>query len=121
LIDLSKATKLRNMALVCETDPNCITSTLNTISPEHRDLQKISICVASHHNISAEDPVDSKEVVGEEIYKQWMELDGRLVQLWEAHAAPTKVMARRDKFKLVTGLLPELTKRGALQLVAPDS
>jgi hypothetical protein len=117
VIDLSKATKLRLVAFVFETDANWITNTLNTILPDHRDLQEILIYFVPYLEISPDDPIDSKGLVGEEVYKQWMDLDGRLAQLWEAHAVRTKLVAARKEFRIAMGLLPEITKRGVLQLV----
>ncbi|KAF9778129.1 hypothetical protein BJ322DRAFT_1214809 [Thelephora terrestris] len=117
VIDLSKATKLRQVAFVFETDANWITNTLNTILPEHRDLQKILIYFVPYLEISPDDPIDSKGLVGEEVYKQWMDLDGRLAQLWEAHAVRTKLIAARKEFRIAMSLLPEIAKRGILQLV----
>ncbi|KAF9782379.1 hypothetical protein BJ322DRAFT_217425 [Thelephora terrestris] len=124
LIDLSNATKLREVAFWFRPDVNWITYTLETILPEHRDLQKILIYFEPYNDISADDPIsaddddpaDLKKLVGEEIYKQWMDLDGRLVRLWEAHAVRTKLIGVRNKFRFVIGLLPETKRRGIIQL-----
>jgi hypothetical protein len=88
--------------------------------PEHRDLQNISIYIYPSFDSSADDSVDPKMAVGEEVYKQWMDLDDLLVQLWESHAVPTKLIAERKAgwvYRVVTGLLPEITKRGIIQPV----
>ncbi|KAF9778142.1 hypothetical protein BJ322DRAFT_1214811 [Thelephora terrestris] len=124
LIDLSKATKLREVAFWFTSDPTWIKNSLRTILPEHRDLQKILIYGDPYYDILPNEPVGSKEVVGEEIYKQWMELDGLLVRLWESRAVRTKLTVRRKGgrvYNLATGLLPEMTKRGIIQSVTyPD-
>ena len=65
MIDLSKATKLREVAFWFKPDATWIASTLRSITPEHRDFQKVSIFVNPYYDTSADDPVDSKEVVGD--------------------------------------------------------
>jgi hypothetical protein len=117
LIDLSNATKLREVAFWFRPDVNWITNTLNTILPEHRDLQKITIYFEPHHDIFADDPEYLKRVVGKWTYKQWMDLDDRLLQLWEAHAVCIRLVGARNKFKSVISLLPETAKRGIVQLL----
>jgi hypothetical protein len=112
--------KLREVALWLTSDPTWIKNSLRTILSEHRDLQKVLIYGDPYYDILPNEPVGSKEVFGEEIYKQWMELDGLLVQLWESRAVRTKLTVRRKEGRvhnLATGLLPEMTKRGIIQSV----
>ena len=50
-------------------------------------------------------------------YKQWMDLDRVLVQLWESHSVRVKIAYRSggkgEKVpKLIEDLLPETTKKG---------
>ncbi|KAF9786149.1 hypothetical protein BJ322DRAFT_771169 [Thelephora terrestris] len=117
-IDLSSATKLREVTFWFDYEAGWITNALKTILPEHRDLQEILICVYPSRDSSADDPVDSKKVVGEEVYERWMDLDDLLVQLWESHAVRTKLLVERKAgkvYRIVTGLLPEMMERGIIQ------
>jgi len=85
---------------------------LQTITSEHRDLQQILIYV----------PSSSTSTGNQETDRQWMDLDRHLVQLWESHAIRTKVkysVASEEKMVCgyTRGLLPEMTKRGIIELV----
>lgn len=86
---------------------------LRTITPAHRDLQQISIHV----------PVGARDVLREDICKQWTELDRTLVQLWESRAIRVTGVydVRREEWKAVyeyiQDLLPEMTKRGGIEMV----
>ena len=119
LIDLSKATKLREVAFWFGHDATRITNTLRSISPERRGFQKISIFVSQCYGTSLDDPLGPKGIVRKRIY-QWMNFDGLLVQLWELHAVRTKLVVGEKAgkgYKLVTGLLPRSMERGIIEPV----
>lgn len=119
-IDLSKATKLKEVAFWFKPQPLWIIHTLKTITPEHRALQVISIYVDPYHDTSPDDPIDPKEAIGEENYEQWTDLDGLLVQLWELYAIRTKLIVEAKVgrvYKLVTGLLPHIAERRIVEPV----
>jgi len=85
---------------------------LQTITSNHRDLQQILIYVPFH----------PASIGSQETDRQWMDLDHHLIQLWESHAIRTKVIysvAREEKVVCgyIRGLLPEMTKRGIIELV----
>jgi hypothetical protein len=65
---------------------------------------------------------DVREAVGEAGYREWLELDRLLVQLCESH--PIHLMAvftkRRYMGSSIECLLPEITKRGMIDLVECD-
>ena len=122
LIDLSKATKLKDMEFGFQyLSIAWVASTLKTITSRHRDLQGVSIrgCDLSDStgtgwqaNAAAEED-DTRE--------QWMDLERTLVQLWESHAVRAKVeyysKTREESCELMEKLLPEATKRGVVELL----
>lgn len=61
------------------------------------------------------------QVVREEFHEQWLELDWLLVQLWELHSIRLRLMhevvAEDERDDCYGFLLPEMTKRGILDLV----
>jgi hypothetical protein len=57
---------------------------LKTLTPDHRDLRKISICVIVDDYVNDEPRF-------EEIHRSWMGLDRFLVQLRESTAFDTRV------------------------------
>ncbi|KAF9786139.1 hypothetical protein BJ322DRAFT_1210669 [Thelephora terrestris] len=107
-IDLSNATKLREVAFWFDFDANWITHTLKTILPEHGDLRKISIYINRSFDGSADDPVNSKMTFREEVHRQWMDLDDLLVQLWESHSVRTKLIVEGKP-----GWVPDSFRKGA--------
>jgi hypothetical protein len=120
-VDLSKAIKLREVVFRFDgLSPVWVTRTLRTITPEHRDLQQISIHNTFRYSRRSV-PVDAKQLAGEEGYEEWMDLDRALIQLWESRTVRTRLFnAGREGGKmreLRRGLLPEVTKRGIIELV----
>ena len=62
-----------------------------------------------------------REMVGEQIFGQWLDLDRVLNQLWESCLTHPKVVciapkASQDMEDYIGYLLPEMTKRGAIGL-----
>ena len=62
-----------------------------------------------------------RQTVGEVIYREWLDLDRLLVQLWESRSTPPKI-TRAINEEQETGdyigcLLPETTKRGIIDVV----
>jgi hypothetical protein len=88
---------------------------LKTLTSEHRDLQQISL-ISRFHNIYTDHRLDTRHAVGEAAYGQWMNLDRILVQLWESRSIRTRVCSRGGDEEPIKSLLPETTKRGALEL-----
>lgn len=97
-----------------------VTTALQTIPPEHQDLRQISIHAPYH---LTEAGADVEQVIGEQIFWQWLDLDRLLVQLWEACSIRSKVVCTmlskggQDKRDCIGCLLPELTMRGIFDLV----
>ena len=112
-LDLSKAIKLRDLALRCE-DPTVqwITKTLRTV--ESNDLQQITLELPGGPAI--------RKTSWETVQQEWLDLDCLLVQFAASCSLRLKIMdgsrmgreAMRDH---VVRLLPELTERRIDDLV----
>jgi len=119
LLDLSKATKLRE-AVFRHGSKNVewITMALQTITSEHRDLRQISVYVPFHLTGG-----DIRQHIGEVPFGWLSDLDGLLVQLWESRSIrPTVGCVRQggqeQSVEYPIGcLFPEATKRGIIDLV----
>ena len=110
--DLSKATKLKQLKFRKKNRSSVqwITMTLQTV--ESRKLQSITICPQG----------PGPETVVEEAYQEWQDLDHLLVQFWTSHSIRPRVryVAGREGKDLrgdAPRLLPELTRRGLVDLV----
>ena len=109
-IDLTKATKLKDLEFRCD-EPNVlwITSTLRTA--KSKNLRRITI----HPHITFINPI------GETDRQGWRELDCFLVQSWTSHSIRPIVkftrMGSYDPGKVLSGLLPGLTSRGFVDVV----
>ena len=65
---------------------------------------------------------DAEQTVGEANFKQWLNLDRLLVQVWESRSIRPKVIfteqeGMSDMRDCMGCLLPEITKRGIIDLV----
>jgi hypothetical protein len=97
-----------------------MTVALRTIASEHKDLQQISFYNSFGYD-GVDEPFDIGQIVGGAVYGEWMDLDRLLVQLVESHAVRTKIYSTKKEGEVVCTfmkyLLPEMTKRGAIELV----
>ena len=120
--DLSKATKLRNAVFRPDLrNAEWVSTALKTITPEHRGLQGISIYVPC---LTFAGGGNARQLAGEAGYRQRLDLDRLLVQLWESHLIrPEAVLERWVEVvsNSVGRLLPEMTKRGIIDLVEPSA
>ena len=95
--------------------------TLQTVKSKHGALRKIGICI---YELIFDDPgADIRQILGEVVYGEWLDLDRLLVQFWELRSIRPKVtydVMSADKEKevinCVSCLLPEMTKRGMIDL-----
>ena len=112
-IDISKATKLKDVAFVSNLDPKWIASALRTVTADDRDLQQVSVYTTDGLRNMDNDPSNQETARAE-----WLELDSVFIKIWESHSVRPKVryylpssmdgeMARRS----MEGLFPETTKR----------
>jgi len=123
-IDLSKAERLKSIAFACvKLDPHWIAAALETITPGHRDLQEISIHMPYNAALDR-DGVDIRQMIGETVYGQWLDVDRLLVQFWDSRSIRPRVMdSLMENRKSGMGdwlsgdLLPEITGRGIIDLV----
>ena len=95
-------------------NPQWITLALQTVTPNHRDIQKIVI-----HFTSGGGGIDIRQTIGETGYREWLDLDRVLVQLWESHSTRLEVRhngvmenENKDVIDCMVCLLPKRTKRG---------
>ena len=128
-IDLSKATRLKDICFVSDLYPHWISSTLRTLAPNHQNLQ---ICVdlpSGFDYLEPEEPIDAlkyREFIGEVTYSVWLELDHFLVQLWESNLARTEVTYRtagfnaEDTRNCIESLFPKLLKSGTANFIPED-
>ena len=114
-LDLSEATKLREVAFRC-TEPNVkwISQALHTA--RSGNLQRISLELPRHRHAAI------GAAVWETVHQEWAELDHLLVEFWVSHSLRPKVMYELGKWGeemrvYVGSLLPELTRRGIIDLV----
>ena len=70
--------------------------------------------------------INARQIIGEESYKQWMDLDHILVQLCKLTAVWVRVSyhsawwRRKEMCEYVEGLLPEMSKGESTRLVDYD-
>ena len=122
LIDLSKATRLKIAQFDCgDQSAKWIAMALQTVTSRHRDLRQIGICI---YELIFDDPgADIRQMVGEVVYREWLDLDRLLVQFWELRSIRPKVRyhamsadKEKEAINCVSCLLPEMTKRGMIDL-----
>jgi len=101
-------------------DVGWITTALQTITPEHRDLRQITFKVPNSltFNVSTDDG----EIIEEVIHGQWLDLDRLLIQFLESSSVRPRVMrvvskgGSGDTKDHIGCLLPGLTKKGVIDL-----
>ena len=107
------------------TSSEWVTATLETITPQHRDLQQIAIYpdIWDH-----DDGAGFERIVYTTPGAQWLDVDRLLVQFWDSRSIRSKVMylpvVENEKMEIkdrAGRLLPELTKRGIIDLVEYSS
>ena len=118
-INLSKATKLKDVVFQLESrGVKWVIAALRTITPKHRDLRQIIIDV-SFNVVLLGAGANVPQAIGETNYRQWLDLDRFLVQFWESHSIRPKFTSatERDMGKRFRRLLPEITKRGIIDIL----
>ena len=96
-----------------------VTAAFQTITPNHRELRKISLNFPYFVGSLNVDII--KQSMN---HREWLNLDRLLVQFWESRSTGPKVICaewdrrnlKRDVRGRVEYLLPELTRRGAIDL-----
>ena len=121
-VDLSRAMRLKELSFrVNSWCVDWIATALRTVAPKHLDLRQISIHVYfdSANSVGA----NVRQIIGEQLFEQWLGLDRLLVQLWESHSIRPKiqyyVLMRKEKdvSDCVGCLLPGTTEGRIIDLV----
>ena len=113
--NLSTATKLKDLTFQwARPGVQWITTALQTTESEN--LRRITLCP---YDVSLDDPT-------EEVYREWLDLDRLLVRFWTSHSIRPRAVYEPDDEELDMGdyaphLLPELTRRGLIDLVERSS
>lgn len=127
-VNLSKATRLKDVAFLCgRLGAERVSLTLRAMISNQRNLQQISLQVPDvpyDPTLNRADPANARRPIGEVIHEQWLELDHRFVQLWELYSIRPKLLYytpqgkdREGAISSVQCLLPEITRRGIADLV----
>ena len=123
-IDLSVAPRLRDVTFwAVSSSIEWITVALETVTQKVQGLQRITI-----HLYDSKIETSGPGVWGtaeERIREQWRSLDHLLVQLWESHSIRPRVEGsslrdEREVRDVFWGFLPEITKRGIVDIVIPS-
>ena len=123
-VDLSAATRLKDADLWSSSlHVQWTTATLRTITSNHRNLQAVSIHVAYEYDTFGPG-ADIRQTIGEIVYGHWLDLDRFLIQFWESRSIRPKVTysctsqdEEKEAIDCATALLPETTRRRAINLV----
>ncbi|KAF9789283.1 hypothetical protein BJ322DRAFT_1041738, partial [Thelephora terrestris] len=121
-IDFSEVINLKDVAFsLAGPEEVWIAMALETITSKHTDFRKVSITIQIDPP-GVDYPDYVRKAVGERVYRQWMDLDHVLFQLWESKKIHAKVIYSAmeeagDGLEYVVALLPEMTKRGLVKLV----
>ena len=109
LVDLSRLTKLKDVALWCP-EVQRITVTLQTA--ESINVEQIIIELTSTFRTPLAGPA----------HRKWEDLDRLLLQFWTSHSIRPQIKLKNEKYRsysrgAVLTLFPELTGRGIVDLV----
>ena len=94
---------------------------LQTLAPKHQDLRQISIYVPYNPHF-ASFGADVRQIIGKATYGQWPDFDRILVQIWESRSIRpmvtcTRPVGTQSMRYCIEWLLPEVTRRGIMDLV----
>jgi hypothetical protein len=128
-INLSKATKLEDVAFTCPQSPQWVASTLRTITSDHRNFRQISLSYGNRHlNTYHITPHGFQTLMGDADYQGWLKLDRLVVELWESHSVRLRVLyggpassASMPGTKFcMESLFPETTVKGVVDPINYD-
>ena len=121
---------MNNVTLTCVLDPGWITLTLKTITRDHRNLQLITLDASEvltvlQDNYDDDHPTTPVDVLGQNMFNSWIELDLLLAKLSESHSFHLEVlydlydvMPDEDQARSwAECLLPEFMGKGRVKLV----
>ena len=127
-IDLSKATRLRDIAFLCgRLGAEWAAMVLRAVTSNHQNLRQITLSLpdlARSPFLHRIDPANVRDALGEAVYSHWLDLDHVLAQLWESHSTRPRILHYtpsgedwRGPNSCVDGVFPEITRRGIADLV----
>ena len=127
-IDLSKATKLKDVTFTWDLNPKWIIATLRTLTSDHQGLRVISIdtlFILYGLNLVHVDTLGFRDAIGVATYSGWLELDHLLVELWRSHSTRTKVlygvppqMSLEEGRECIESLFPESLRNGTAKFIS---
>ena len=133
-INLSKSTMLKDAIFECRIDPGWITLTLNTLTRDHRNLQLVAIDasgVLSTIRFAINDvdanSADPRDILGQDRFKKWLELDLLLAGLCESRSISLEIpyeadylMDDDDAKSWLKRLFPEVVGKGRAELIRSE-
>jgi hypothetical protein len=124
-LDLSKATKLKDLSFRCgQPSIQRVTMALQTVQSKY--LQRISIrpchAFADLELINFSPSGTPPSIVEGPVLQEWQDLDRLLIQFWDSHSIRPEITYEAVKGQnawrvLSQTLLPEVTRRGLFDLV----
>ena len=115
--------KLKDAMFRCNLDPGWITSTLRTITRDHRNLQLVKIDVSDVLFDIDDDGANIEDFLKRNVHERWLELDLLLAQLCESHSISLEVSCdayrmvdEDDAGSLLEYLLPEVMGKGKVKI-----
>ena len=110
----------------CGLNPQWVVTTLQTITPNHRDLHRISLdtqLVLLHLFPNFPNSINLRHRIGETAFQGWLELDRTLVRFSESHSIRLRLqvdyrilMSDNEAKGMMERLLPEVTARGVANM-----
>ena len=101
-----------------------VATTLETITPQHRDLQQITICPDTWDRSVREDGDAVEQTEDTNPGTQWLDVDRLLVKFWDSRLIRPKVVylpkvanENKETRDRVLNLFPESKKRGIIDQV----
>ena len=120
---------LKDATFECIIDPGWITLTLNTLTRDHRNLQLVAIDtsdVLSTIHVNA-NPADPRDILGQDRFKKWLELDLLLAGLCESRSISLEIpyeadylMDDGDAKSWLKRLFPEVVGKGRAELIRSE-
>jgi len=121
--NLSKGTKLQDVVFrLGSLKVGWVTLALQTVTPKHRDLRRITIDALPYLTQCINVDLDIRTSIGEGVFGQWLDLDCLLVHLWESRSIRLRLiqtwkMGNGNVEVCIASLLPKMMKRGPIDLV----
>lgn len=122
-IDLSTATKLKKVVFCFEDKCRWVSTTLRTITSNHKSLGHISLLAANINCDRADRVPPLKISITHDTWVEWSELDCLLARLCDSHSTQLRIQFGVPSFfnerrgrKIIERLLAEVTSRGIVDL-----